>query len=96
MEHSRKSQIIAKIFPETLAQWNTGPRNCKMRKLRTELNMRVLLLCLILEMYGVFADRSEEMSRSASAQVADQSETGACFAVVYAADDRADRFPQVT
>lgn len=46
-----------------------------MRRLHTELNSRVLLLCLSLGIFGVFAGCSGEMSRSASAQDADQSET---------------------
>ncbi len=46
-----------------------------MRRLHTEFNSRVLLLCLSLGMFGVSAGCSGEMSRSASAQDADQSET---------------------
>ena len=46
-----------------------------MRRLHTELNSRVLLLCLSLGMFGGFAGCSGEMSRSVSAQDADQSET---------------------
>lgn len=46
-----------------------------MRRVQREFNSRVLLLCLSLGMFGVSAGCSGEMSRSASAQDADQSET---------------------
>ena len=46
-----------------------------MRRVHREFNSRVLLLCLSLGMFGVSAGCSGEMSRSASAQDADQSET---------------------